>query len=132
MYLKASFLTLGGLLLILVFLLAWRDYVENPKSYFSSYDEAKKSGLMDKGWIPIFIPKTSSEIHEQHSLDTNNVFISFKYDQTEKVELNEHCSGIEKIENGTRYYCNYFNGFAVLELYTDGSGKLNPHNEQIF
>ncbi len=44
---------------------------ETPTSHFSNYAAAQTSGLMDSGWIPDFIPKSATNIHEQHDLDIN-------------------------------------------------------------
>ena len=60
-------------------LLEYCAYTENPKSYFKNYDEAKASGLMERGWIPTYIPKSSTEIRETHNIDTNRVQMTFQF-----------------------------------------------------
>ena len=56
-----------------VLLLAWCHYSENSSAYLESYEDAKISGIMDAGWIPAFIPRSSYEIKETHNIDTNIV-----------------------------------------------------------
>lgn len=58
---------------LLFILVAIMFMPEKSESNFSSYTEAKASGLMDRGWIPDFIPKSSWSIKEQHYIDTNQV-----------------------------------------------------------
>ena len=49
----------------------YMDYLENPKSSFSSIAEMKASGLVDAGWLPGYLPRTASQIEERHNIDTN-------------------------------------------------------------
>ncbi len=121
---------LVGLVAVFLLLPATCKYFEQPKSYFLNYEEAKLS--MEAGWIPTFLPRTSTEIHEQHDIDSNLVYMKFKYEQSEDIDLSEHCSRKQRLENGMRYFCNYRNSSPILDLYSDGTGILNPSNESRF
>lgn len=117
-----------GLITFAVLLLAfceYMEYIENPKSYFSSYDDAKNSGIMDRGWIPIFIPKSSYQIHERHNIDSNRVMMPFKYDPQDISDVEKNCSRSEAIENGRRYFCEYLGSSVQIELFTDGTARLS-------
>jgi hypothetical protein len=53
---------------------------EHESNYFRSYSEAKESGILDRGWIPKFIPKSAYDIKEQHKVDVAYIDVEFKFD----------------------------------------------------
>jgi hypothetical protein len=55
-------------------------------------DAARRDGAIERGWIPDIIPESSSEIYERHNLDTNRVWIRFRFDNKDIRGL------IDKIE----------------------------------
>jgi hypothetical protein len=105
-------------------LLAYCYYTENPKSYFKNYEEAKASGLMERGWIPTFIPKSSTEINEQHSLDTNRVWMSFKFSPDDTEGIKQNCTTDKTTQTTIVYKCVYLESTVRIELNSDGTGKL--------
>ena len=54
---------------------------ETQDAFYKNIDEAKKDNAIERGWIPNIIPASSSEIYERHNLDTNRVWIRFKFDK---------------------------------------------------
>jgi hypothetical protein len=54
---------------------------ENVSNYFESYKEAKDSGIISRGWIPEFIPRSSYEIKEHHKVDVPYINVEFKFDR---------------------------------------------------
>jgi len=46
---------------------------------FRSYPQLKLAGLIDKGWVPEFLPEDAFEIIHQHDLDTNESATEFSY-----------------------------------------------------
>jgi hypothetical protein len=44
---------------------------ERPTAYYPTWQEAMKEGAVTRGWIPSFLPKSSTNISETHDLDTN-------------------------------------------------------------
>jgi hypothetical protein len=46
-------------------------HFENPSSRFSTYEELKGSGLIERGWVPEFLPRSATDIAESHDVDTN-------------------------------------------------------------
>jgi len=75
-------------------LFSYCAYIENPRSYFATYCDAKASGMMDAGWIPIYIPYSSTEIRETHDIDTNTVKMTFKYSLNDTAEIEKNCKSI--------------------------------------
>lgn len=116
-----------GSVVVVVLLLAPCEYVENPNSYFATYEVAKESGIMDRGWIPTYIPKSSRGIHERHKIDTNQVTMSFRYDPEDTSDVESNCVRSETIANGRRYFCEYFGSLVQIDLYSDGTARLSSH-----
>jgi hypothetical protein len=44
---------------------------------YDTYSDAKKDEAIQRGWIPIWVPVTATNIHEAHNLDTNSRALSF-------------------------------------------------------
>ncbi len=53
---------------------------ETQDAFYKDMDAARKGNAVQRGWIPDIIPESSTEIHERHDLDTNRVWICFKFD----------------------------------------------------
>lgn len=54
-------------------------HLETPASVFRNYDDAAKNDAVGPGkWLPSWLPKSASEIHEAHNIDSNQVWLEFK------------------------------------------------------
>lgn len=114
-----------GVIILLVLIGFWFiGYSEEPKSYFKNYDEAERSGIMSRGWIPTFIPKSSANIYEQHSIDSSWVEMKFEYDPRDIESTREACDSEKPIENGVLFLCTYFERVTEIKLYENGQGTL--------
>jgi hypothetical protein len=60
---------------------------ERFTEYYPKYEDAKKDGAVKRGWIPEIVPTTATEIHEQHDLDTNDVWIRFTVPSSDRDRL---------------------------------------------
>jgi hypothetical protein len=49
------------------------QYFEEPQRYYKSHSDELYAG----GWVPKIFPNDISEIHEQHDIDTNEVWLLF-------------------------------------------------------
>jgi len=83
---------------------------------------------MERGWIPTFIPQSSTEIRETHNLDTNIVRMTFKYSIGDTKEVKENCVAEEISGDIARYKCRFSGNEVYIELYSDGTGKLESQN----
>ncbi len=63
--------------LLPIFLLAACQLSETPESSFANYKETVASGLIERGWIPDWLPETAANIREKHNLDTNASILLF-------------------------------------------------------
>lgn len=66
--LRAKSLLKGAITLIFLFLAACS---QDSVVIFKDYDEITEKGFFEKGWIPVFLPKDSTDIELSYNLDTN-------------------------------------------------------------
>lgn len=59
----------GGLALLAI--LIGMSEIETTSSTHAGYADAKARGLIDRGWIPSFLPSSARDIRESHDIDTN-------------------------------------------------------------
>lgn len=56
------------------------------ESFYSSLAAAEKDGAITRGWIPVFLPKSSRNIHELHGLSPSTAWCAFEFFPTESSE----------------------------------------------
>ena len=78
---------------MVVFLGACSDRIT---AYYPKYEDAVKDGAIERGWIPVIVPATATEIHEQHDLDTNNVWIRFSMQNLDRDRI---LSGLTRLSH---------------------------------
>jgi hypothetical protein len=129
-----ALITLAVLALIGVFALGVFAvaHFENPSSRFSTYDELRASGLIERGWVPEFLPRSATDIEESHDLDTNRGWASFKYKAGDTVAADEGCKLLHRTNEGSKYLCPPFEAqTAILVLRASGTGTLTMHPDEI-
>lgn len=45
---------------------------------YGSWDEAKRAGAVERGWVPPFVPSTARNLRSIHDLDLNSQRLTFK------------------------------------------------------
>ena len=55
--------------------------------HFESVDDVRREGVIERGWVPSWLPQTSSNITLTYDLDTNDVWITFVLAQDSQVGL---------------------------------------------
>ena len=83
-------------LLIIAYLFTVVGCSERIESFYETFDDAEKSGAVEKGWIPSVLPKSSVTIKEIHDLDSNNVWLCF---EIKNIEDNDFLRSIEKVSS---------------------------------
>ncbi|MFH1052273.1 MAG: hypothetical protein V1779_15240 [bacterium] len=53
--------------------------IENSRSYYANYSELREDDIIERGWIPDFLPLDSEEIYETHNIDINSTYGKFSY-----------------------------------------------------
>ncbi|WP_147271749.1 hypothetical protein [Corallincola holothuriorum] len=121
-FIKACVLV-SGLLFITLFYL---ERLENPSITFQNFDELQASGLIESGWLPAYFPRSSTNIKEQHNIDTNEVNATFQYKASDLINLLKHCHLIEKTEQSQKLLCNSRSKRTnTFTLNNDGAGEFH-------
>ena len=89
---------------------------ESHSNNLSSYDEAVKSELIGKGWIPSFIPKSSYNIKEHHRVDQPYIYVELNFDPSEITTFKKACSLMEP----NKYRCDN-SGYPVYVMINGGN-----------
>lgn len=74
---------------------------ETTTSRYSNYQEAKKSGVFNREWIPDVLPMDTGEIAETHDLDTNNRCAEalIPVDSIPQIEVNLKEKGFDEFDS---------------------------------
>lgn len=101
------------------------EYSETFESHFQTYQQLKESELINKGWVPNFIPKSSYDIDETHNVDVGLVNVRFRFLPGDTQEIETGCTIASNSDAMTRYYrCKYENDVVVVRLSADGQGEI--------
>ena len=67
---------------------------ETLDASFGSTQEAIDAGLVEKGWVPAWIPRDATDLREVHNLDTNVSELSFAKPSTTELSLPADCKPV--------------------------------------
>lgn len=109
-------------------------------STYNNFEEAKKSGVTEKGWIPDFLPKSAHGIREQHCIDTNEVWVTFKFSEEDfhKITLNLIKQNYAEVVMPYRHPFWWVKSFDGYEFYLHndvqepGILAINKHSLQVY
>lgn len=57
-----------------------RDYFVSAPRTYATLKQARNEGVIDRGWLPDFLPLSATNIHEKHNSEQNTVIASFSFD----------------------------------------------------
>lgn len=63
----------------------WVACGEVQENRYANYAEAREA--QQRGWLPTMLPRSATEIHEWHDLDTNLCLGSFRFDPSERDSI---------------------------------------------
>ncbi len=69
---------------------------ESPESSYASYEEARRAGAVERGWIPSLVPAGALNIREKHDLDTNEVWGVFDFADADVEALQKQLRPLAK------------------------------------
>ena len=84
-----------SLLVLLVVLSGCSDLLE---SSYANYDEVVADNAIRRGWIPIFLPKSASNIQEIHNLENNEIWLVFNLKSDDYKAMVRSCNSIPMSE----------------------------------
>ena len=87
---------------------------ERETNNFKNYQSVVESGLIAKGWIPSFIPKSSYNIKEHHAVDIPNIYIELYFKPEDISYFEKTCDLLNK----NIYKCNN-SGYPVNVIITN-------------
>jgi len=116
-------LTITTILSVVLSVFLFLNYLDNIRNEYTDYEKMQSSGIIERGWVPAYLPKSSKNISEHHNIDTNSVRISFDYNIDEKLEVELLCTKIANNDKGSKYICPPYSGAnSILTLREDGTG----------
>lgn len=68
---------------------------ETPEEHYPNFEAAVSAGAISRGWIPALLPKSASDIHEIHNIDSSKSMLAFRFNGTEKIELGSSCERVD-------------------------------------
>ena len=105
---------------------------ENPRSEYGSYEELVDSGMISRGWLPAYLPKSAIEIKTRGNLDTGAFWASFKYEIGDSESVEDACMLIAETKIGMKFLCPSHDKFTTtILLRNDGQGRYSSHADGI-
>ncbi len=106
---------------IILAALASISHFENSRNEFENFAEMEAAGLIVRGWLPAYFPKSATRILEGHNLDTNRVWATFRYEKGDIESIGGVCRKITENDVGSKYLCPpYDSGTSIMVLRNDG------------
>lgn len=65
--------------------------MDEMESTYAGYDAVVADGAIHRGWVPPWLPRSATDIHELHNLDTNARWMVFSFDPAD-ARFAGHCS----------------------------------------
>ena len=91
-----------SLTILLVSATAFLVFNESKSNNFKNYESAVSSGIITRGWIPSFIPKSSYNIKEHHRVDAPVIFVELNFKPEDISYFEKACNLLNK----NIYKCN--------------------------
>ena len=94
-------------------------------SAFEKYQQLKDSELINKGWVPSFIPRSSYDIHEKHKVDVARINVKFRFRPGDTKEIEASCSKVSSGNSTIQHYrCKHGTDIVIVKLDTSGEGEI--------
>ena len=99
---------------------------EQVREAYPTWDEARRAGGVERGWIPAFVPSSAREISDSHDLDSNRQTLRFKVPPSEVPAMVEGLGSVSMENEGAAAQLLEEQGFPpASETYVVCSRPLN-------
>jgi len=105
-----------GVIFINVSVVAYFILSERESNNFENYQSVIESGLIQRGWVPEFIPESSYNINEHHTVDDPSIYVELNFKPKDISYFKKACS---LLTNNT-YKCSN-SGYPVKVTVTNES-----------
>ena len=120
---KSLGIIIFGVIFINVSVVAYFILGERESNNFENYQSVIKSGLIQRGWVPEFIPESSHNINEHHTVDNPNIYVELSFKPKDISYFKKACSLLTKKTykcNNSGYPVKVTNeSHAVIETYNN-------------
>ena len=90
------------------------------------------AGMIERGWLPDYFPKSATNIREGHNIDTNRVWASFNYNVKDIKHIETVCTKVAESADGNKFLCPpYEIKTNTMILRNDGSGHFLSYEDGI-
>ena len=106
-------------------------YLEDFSYSYNSYEQLEKSGMIEAGWYPGYLPKSITNFEGNHNIDTNYTEASFSYDVKDNKGVEFSCKVTSYNEKEKQYLCPHNSlKSSIIILKNNGKGYfLSKHND---
>lgn len=80
------------LLLVLMLLTGCNLFGEQVSAEYRDYAEMEKAEMVEKGWVPPFIPASARNIRLLYNVDTNAVMLGFGFETSDQEAMTSACT----------------------------------------
>lgn len=85
-------------LLCLVFTFCGCKWFETRETYYPNLDAAVKAGEVERGWIPLYVPKSATDIRIKYDIENNQTWLAFRSPTADLSSMWDSCKQITQSE----------------------------------
>lgn len=93
---------------------------EFHENEFSTYEELSNSELINKGWVPRFVPESAYTIKESHYVDQSFINVEFSFAPEDLAHIEKACYKIKTYS----YICAHADGTVLVEISNGNHAKI--------
>jgi hypothetical protein len=94
---------------------------ERQTHSFATHSELQASGLIERGWVPPWIPRSATQIEEAHDLDTSRARMRFRVPVEDARTMTAHLAPLSHHEALRRGASRLYLSEDSISFYLDPS-----------
>lgn len=84
--------------LLLLPILSGCEWLDTKEATYRDYEAAARAGEVAKGWIPTYVPGSAANIRIKYSIDSNQIWLSFRIGPHDISAMLKTCSSVYQSE----------------------------------